>query len=251
MVGHAGVMLKSAAGSATSHPAPRPWPDLVLVGGVPGAGKSTAIRRATADLVGVLALDPEQLQIRIRDLLPTAVPYRSYRSLVHVLHTARVFARLLRGPGSGPRLVVHDPGTRIRRRRLFLALARARGWRTTLVYIDVDRAAARSGQWERGRVLDASVFDRHWSRWQQLRSRLTGAENPEPTCVGSVILVDRDQAAGALRRLCSDQHRTDQPSRSANNAAFRSPEANDAVIELRANRTRSSSGRAIRSTTAA
>ena len=169
-------MLASTVRSADFFVAPRPGPDLVLVGGVPGAGKSTAIRQATADQSAVRSLDPEQLQDRIRNLLPTEVPYRTYRSLVHVLHTLRVFLHLLQGPGSGPRLVVHDPGTRRRRRRLFVTLARARGWRTTLLYIDVDRAAARSGQWERGRVLDASAFDRHWQRWERLRSRLAGTE---------------------------------------------------------------------------
>ena len=241
-------MLASTTRSADSFVAPRPGPDLVLVGGVPGAGKSTAIRHATTDL-SIRALDPEQLQDRIRNRLPTKIPYRTYRSLVHVVHTLRVFFDLLRGPGSAPRLVVHDPGTRPRRRRLLVALARARGWRTTLLYIDVERGAARSGQWERGRVLDASAFDAHWRRWERLRSRLTGTESSGPDD-HEMILVDRDRAAATLRGLCLDPPGLDY-GKAANSSDLRSTGANDAVIELRAKSTRSSSDRDVCSSTAA
>ncbi len=252
-------MLASTTGSADSFVAPRPGPDLILVGGVPGAGKSTAIRHATADLT-VRSLDPEQLQSRIRDLLPTEVPYRTYRSLVHVGHTLRVFWHLLRGPESASRLIVHDPGTRLRRRRLFVTLARARGWRTTLLFIDVDQAAARSGQWERGRVLGASAFDRHWLSWERLRPRLTGTEGSGPDDP-DMILVDRDRAAATLRRLCLDWPGRNHPNggdagggdygKAASSSDLRSAGAKDAVIELRATSTRSSSDSDVCSSTAA
>ena len=251
-------MLASTTRSAESFVTARPGPDLVLVGGVPGAGKSTAIRQATADLT-VRSLDPEQLQHRIRNLLSAEIPYRGYRWLVHVAHTLRVFWHLLRGPGSLPRLVVHDPGTRVRRRRLFVTLARVRGWRTTLLYLDVERSAARSGQWERGRVLDASAFDQHWLRWEGLRARLTGTEGPRSEDQ-QMILVDRDRAAATLRRLCLDQPdliRTsggaarDAYGKAASSSDLRSIGANDAVIELRAKTTRSAFDSDVRSSTAA
>jgi predicted kinase len=175
---------------------------LILVGGVPGAGKSTAIRAATADLDTVTVLDPEDLTAEIRGRLPGSVSYRVYRSLVHTTHTLRVVWRLLRGPGTGP-LVVHDPGTRRRRRRLFVRLARSRGWRTTLLWIDVDRHAARKGQIVRGRALQPSSFDRHWARWERLRATLPPAlESVDIDGAENVILVDRDSAATVLRQLC-------------------------------------------------
>ena len=179
----------------------QPAADVILVGGVPGAGKSTAIRRATADQPGVVVLDPENRARAIAKWLPVPLPYRAYRWTIHLVHTLDVLARLLPGPVPGQRLVVHDPGTRRRRRRLFVALARARGWRTALLYIDVDRDAARSGQRIRGRVLRASAFDRHWSRWEQLRTGLV-AVNPTDEGWHRILLVDRDEAADALRVLC-------------------------------------------------
>ena len=48
--------------------------DLVLVGGVPGAGKTTAIARATDDLAHVGAIDPEHVSWWLRQRLPAAGP---------------------------------------------------------------------------------------------------------------------------------------------------------------------------------
>ncbi len=126
-----------AAGSGTY--------DLVLVGGVPGAGKTTAIALATDDLAHVGAIDPEHVSWWLRRRLPAGVPYRAYRWVVHLGHTLRVLAHLLNGPVAGRRLVIHDPGTRAGRRRLFLGLAHLAGWRTVQLYVDVDRPPPRTG----------------------------------------------------------------------------------------------------------
>lgn len=182
--------------------------DLILVGGVPGAGKTTAIAKATDDLDGVRALDPEHVAWWLRRRLPAWVSYRTYRWLVHLLHTLRVLVFLLNGPVAGRKLVVHDPGTRARRRGLFLRLAHLAGWRTVLLYVDVDRAAARAGQLRRGRVVRS--FDEHWDRWQHLRPALdVAAARDRDTGSGrrwvrddAVMLVSRPEAAGVLRRLC-------------------------------------------------
>lgn len=172
--------------------------DLVVVGGVPGAGKTTAIARATGDLGGVVALDPEHVTGWLRGRLPARVSYRAYRWLVHLLHTVRVLGMLVIGPRAGRRLVVHDPGTSVGRRGFIVGLARLAGWRIALVYVDVDRSAAQDGQRRRGRVVRS--FDRHWATWQQLRPALAGGVGrgwEEP-----VLLVDRDEAASVVRALC-------------------------------------------------
>jgi len=177
--------------------------DLVLVGGVPGAGKTTAIARATDDLVQVGSIDPEHISWWLRRRLPAAIPYRAYRWVVHLGHTLRVLAHLLNGPVPGRRLVVHDPGTRAGRRRLFLGLAQLAGWRTVQLYVDVDRPAAQDGQLRRGRIVRS--FDEHWQRWQRIRPALL--VSPERSARAEpegepVVLTDRADAADVLRRLC-------------------------------------------------
>lgn len=173
--------------------------DLMLVGGVPGAGKTTAIAQATDDLAHVRAVDPEHVTWWLRHRLPVTTPYRSYRWLVHLVHTLRALVLLLDGPRPGRRLVVHDPGTRAGRRRLFLRLAHLAGWRTVLLYVDVDRSVAQEGQRRRGRVVRS--FDEHWTSWQSLRPALDlAAKEQEP--MDRVILVERTEAPRILRRLC-------------------------------------------------
>lgn len=178
--------------------------DLVLVGGVPGAGKTTAIARATNGLHWVRAVDPEHIMLWLRRRLPDRAPYQAYRWLVHLLHTLSVLAHLLSGPRTGRRLVVHDPGTRARRRSLFLALARLAGWRPVLLYVDVDRGTARDGQRRRGRVVRS--FSEHWDSWQRLRITLVAEastdESRPAVRAEPVLLVDRARAAKLLRGLC-------------------------------------------------
>lgn len=174
--------------------------DLVLVGGVPGAGKSTAIAQATDDLDHVYAVDPEHVSAWLRRQLPSGTPYRGYRWLVHLVHTVRVLALLLSGPVPPRQLVVHDPGTRARRRGLFLALAHLAGWRPILLYLDVDRSAAEDGQRRRGRVVRS--FDQHWQQWQVLRPALARSRGSD-----AVVLVDRAHAARTLRQLCRHSSR--------------------------------------------
>jgi hypothetical protein len=192
--------------------------DLVLVGGVPGAGKTTAIARATDDLSHVRAVDPEHVTWWLRRHLPARVPYRANRWHGHLLHTLRVLVHLLNGPRAGRRLVVHDPGTRQRRRSLFLKVAHLAGWRAVQLYVDVDRSAAQDGQRRRGRVVRS--FEEHWASWQHLRPSLDqAAGSPDPAAgpdpaadlapaadtrptADPVLLVDRTVAAEVLRRLC-------------------------------------------------
>lgn len=182
-------------------PSPGPAPTFVLLGGVPGAGKTTVLRRLRHDRPDAYVIDPEGL----REALGAApVPYRWYRPLVHTLNAVHLLLVLVRGPGpSGASLVVHDPATRPRRRELTGRLARLRGWQPVLVMLDVSREEALAGQRRRGRVVATSTFDAHWRRWVEQRSRLAAAAH-DGTVSGpwtSTLVVGRSDAASRLGDL--------------------------------------------------
>ena len=130
---------------------------LLVVAGVPGAGKTTWLSRIQAP--GSLVLDPEPIRARLaRRLGP--LPYRLWRPLVHAEHVARVLLAL---PGSSG-LIVHDTGTRGWRRRLLAALARRFGRSGHLLLLDVPAETALEGQRERRRALGPAAFAAHWRR---------------------------------------------------------------------------------------
>lgn len=168
--------------------------DLVLVGGMPGAGKSTAIAAAGLDLVGVRALDPDGLRHWFARRLPST-PYRFYRPLCHALHAVVVLSLILLGPRRAGRLLVHEPSTRPARLQALSWLAGRRGWRPALVYVDAAPEAALAGQVARGRVVDPSSFAAHVRRWEQLRREAATGR----CCGWSTVLTDRAGAADALR----------------------------------------------------
>ncbi len=184
-------------------PSPLP-PDVILVGGVPGAGKSTAIAQL-AEQPGIRALDPDRFRTGLRTRFPASVPYRWYRPVVHVAQAMQTLAALLRGPGPGRVLLVHDPATRPRRRDGFARLARWRGWRPALVFVDVDREVARRGQRDRGRVVAADCFDGHWARWQELRPALAAADLAGREAWTQVVLVERGATVETVRRMLAGQ----------------------------------------------
>lgn len=193
--------------SAIDSCAPSPGPTVdgrtvLLVGGVPGAGKTTAIERATATRGDVDIIDSDTVRRWLRSRLPKDLPYRRFRWLVHTLTVLWMLAALLRGPREGRRLLVHDPSTRPRRRRLFARLARLRRWHPVLVLVDAGRNEAQRGQHDRKRIVRPAAFDRHWERWQQLRQQVID----DPTAIDDgrwcrVWLVDRAHAATTLAAL--------------------------------------------------
>jgi len=70
-----------------------------------------------------------------------------------------------------------------------------------LLYVDVPRTLAETGQVRRGRVVDPASFTGHWARWEALRAELTGAPDAlDGARWSQVLLTDRDGASGALRR---------------------------------------------------
>jgi hypothetical protein len=77
---------------------------LLVVAGVPWAGKTTLLSRVEAP--GSLVLDPEPLWDRFARVL-APVPYRLWRPLVHAEHFLRVLPALPARRG----LIAHDTGT--------------------------------------------------------------------------------------------------------------------------------------------
>lgn len=196
---------------STLFPRPRTAPKpLVMVGGVPGAGKSTALATAASALPGLRILDSDAERRRLTRMLPE-LPYRTLRPLVHVVHHVRVLAFLLGGPNrSECGLVVHDPSTRWFRLAALGWLARSRGWATSVVFVDATRQEALAGQSTRGRMVDRNRFDGHWRRWRVLRATLTEA-GIRPSARWAIALapwaerrlVSREEAPEGVRRSAS------------------------------------------------
>lgn len=157
----------------------------VVVGGVPGSGKSTAML-PYRNVPGIHVVDPDRLR-----------PLLRRRPLVHTVHQALVWAAVLTGPSLVGTLLIQDTATRTRRREALLRAALARGWDTHLILIDVTREQARAGQAARGRISPPAAFDRHWRRWTRLRDNLGS--------VGvTAELVTRDEVAGVLEQILRD-----------------------------------------------
>lgn len=174
---------------------PQPSP-VILLAGVPGAGKTETLREVRRRVPRLRTSDPESVRESLRRTLPW-LPYAVGRPIVHTIAHLTAGARIL-GRDTSP-LIVHDPGTRRWSRRLLLWLAGASGRDAVAVFIDVDRASALRGQQRRGRIVRSSAFARHWRRWLRLRSRiLTGAEPSPGERWRSIVLTDRADAVDDL-----------------------------------------------------
>lgn len=169
-----------AQGPASVGDAPRA---LVVVGGLPGGGKTTMVRRLLGDGVpGVTSLDSEQVAARWRT--GSRVPYRLMRPLVHTQHRLRVLRELT---GPAPVVVIADPWTSRWWRPVVLGTARAAGRAVRLVLLDVSPEDAAEGQRIRGRRIPEGRMRRHGLRWARLLA--TAPEGP------GVLVLDRRRAA--------------------------------------------------------
>ncbi|WP_344882249.1 AAA family ATPase [Allokutzneria multivorans] len=141
--------------------------DLVLLAGLPGAGKSELLRRADVP-AHVKVLDSDQVRRPLREAFGP-VPYRLYRPLVHITHHARLvwYAATARGA-----VVVHEPATRVSTRVWIAALRVLTRRPGTFVWLDVSAVEALAGQHSRGRVLPAESFAKHVRRASGIRRRL-------------------------------------------------------------------------------
>ena len=94
--------------------------DLVLLAGLPGAGKTTLLA-GVRDTSAVTVRDSDQVRATLGARLPSWLPYRAYRPLVHAGHHLRVLVAVLRAPGP---VLVHDPATRTCTRTMLARAAR-------------------------------------------------------------------------------------------------------------------------------
>lgn len=150
---------------------------VVVVAGVPGAGKSTLIRRAAPP--GARVVDTDDARAR----------GAGDRSL-YVRHYARIVRAVL---GRRP-VVIHTRGTRAPARRAIRLLALLSGRPAHLVLVDAPRAVAEAGQRDRGRVVSQRTMDAEWRRWRRLLTRGVAAERWR-----SIEILSRDEAAAVTR----------------------------------------------------
>jgi len=142
---------------------------MLVVAGVPGAGKTTLIRRVVdRDAVQVVDTDDRRAEAAAHG---TRLP-----RLLHLDHYRRIAAAL----ASERPVVVHTRGTRRALRVLLLVMA-ARAHRSShLILLHAGRREVEAGQRARGRTLGTRAMDRQYARWNVLldrasaRGRLTG-----------------------------------------------------------------------------
>ncbi|WP_245677109.1 AAA family ATPase [Nocardia acidivorans] len=168
----------------------------VIFTGVPGAGKSTALRKLFGDYPdshlparspsGAVLVDSQQSRKWWQHRV-SAVPYPLLLPIVHLTHYRRIRAALRRADGP---VVIHDCGTRHWVRRLVTAWARANGRPIHLIMIDAPAELARAGQISRGRTVGRLSFQWHCMRWQHLVDRAGAGVMPEPA-PDSVVILDR------------------------------------------------------------
>ncbi|RKT85882.1 AAA domain-containing protein [Saccharopolyspora antimicrobica] len=166
---------------------------LVVLAGLPGAGKSTVLGKLRSD-AGISALDSEQVRARLREVLPARLPYRYYRPVVHLAHRSRIAWYCL--TTSGP-VVAHEPATRATTRAMLVAFGWLSGRQRVLVWLHADPRDALAGQQQRGRLIRRTSFQRHVQRADRMYRRLRGGEVPRGW--QQVRLLTRDEAAHGLR----------------------------------------------------
>ena len=161
---------------------------LLLVGGVPGAGKTRLLARLLAQApAGTRGLDSEQVAAALHRA-GLRLPYRLLRPLVHAVHRARVRAVLR---GGAPVVVLTDPLTSTRRRSALVRAARRAGREVHLVLLDAAAEEARRGQVDRRRAISDRSMARHVRRWRAALDRL---RVPGGTPGATVAVVDRGSA---------------------------------------------------------
>lgn len=162
---------------------------VVVVTGLPGAGKSTLMARAARAALA----DSQTVRERWAARVPGWVAYGVYRPLVRVEH----YARLRRALCGGEPLVVHDSGSQPWVRGWLARTGRRRRRPVHLVTLVVTEREAVDGQQARGRRVTSYALGRHVRAFLALEEELTTSGAPPPG-YASVVLLDR-QCAARLR----------------------------------------------------
>lgn len=177
---------------------------VVVLAGIPGAGKSTFLRRVFADNNTVRVLDSAHIRERWMPVLG-AVPYALWRPLVHLVYYVTLLNAMR--PGRGP-LVIHDCATRPWARHLIGWRARQAGLPLHLILLDVPGDIARSGQWARGRVVRSTSMETHCRRWPDVVAG--AASDPGSVVPGalSAVVLSRREADQVEQIAFGDQYAT-------------------------------------------
>ncbi|MFC8047808.1 AAA family ATPase [Nocardia sp. NPDC057353] len=167
----------------------------LVIAGIPGAGKSTALHTffgtpPDADAParaaqGALVVDSHQSRVRLRRRLAW-LPYPLWRPVMHAAHYTAVRAALR---GAGP-VVIHDCGTYRWSRRMIARWTAAAGRELHVVMLDVAPEVARAGQRARGRRINPVTFALHCRRWRGLVADAV-RDTAAPGRTTSAVLTDR------------------------------------------------------------
>ena len=128
--------------------------DVVVVAGLPGAGKTTLTAAEPR------ALDSDRVRAAWAPRLGR-LPYPLWRPLVHAWHWLSIWRALARPEG----VVVVRPFTTGWTRRAVLRRARRHHPAVHLVVVAATPAQARAGQLTRGRTIGERAMRRHERRW--------------------------------------------------------------------------------------
>lgn len=168
----------------------------VVFAGIPGAGKSTALRklfgsdpeaeRAPRGPDGSVVLDSIQARNSWRRRLAW-LPYPLWRPVVHMVYFSRI--RVALRDHAGP-VVIHDCGTIGLTRRILTRWAARHGRELHMVLLDVPAAIARADQYARGRRVGRLSFRWHVRHWRRLLERVESGAGPRPE-PASVVVFDR------------------------------------------------------------
>ncbi len=129
---------------------------VVVVAGLPGAGKTTLVRHVPH------ALDSDRVREAWAPRL-RLVPYALWRPAVHARHLQLVWRALGRPEGA----IVVRPFTSAWLRRAVLRRARRHHAAVHLVVVDATAEQARAGQRARGRAVRERAMRRHERRWSE------------------------------------------------------------------------------------